>query len=839
MTKKIIFILSLLLLFVVNTFSQDTIVNPDIYYSTPMSYEIGGVEIEGIRYLDEDVLIQLSGLNIGTEIIVPGDAITKGVKKLYNQGLFSDIKISVTKIVGDKVFLKIFLQERPRLSHINYIGAKKSEETKLREKVKMSAGVQVTDNLIINTEHIVEKYYKDKGFYNIDINIVQRDAPDKENSVILDVNIKRKEKIKIQSIYVNGNSEVADNVLKRAMKQTKEKTFKNFFKSAKYIEENFDEDKILLVEKYNEKGYRDAVILSDSIKQISEDRVEIYINVEEGDKYYFNNINWKGNTIYTAYQLEKTLKIRRGDVYNKTLLDERLRNDETSVHSLYLDNGYLFCDIMPIETIAGKDSINVEVRIVENDQAKINRVSIVGNTKTHEHVARRELYTNPGDLFSKSDIIRSARELAQLGHFDPEAIAPDVQPNIEAGTVDIIYSLEEKANDQIEISGGWGAGMIIGSVGLTFTNFSMRNMFNKEAWRPLPSGDGQTLSLKAQTNGKYYSSFSLAFTEPWLGGKKRNSFSSSIYYSHQTGYNSGYGYGYNTGMYEDDNKKMDILGASVGLGRRVKWPDDWFTVYSEVSYQRYNLKNWPYYVIQNGISNNLSFRTVISRNSTDNPIYTRRGSDFSFTFSFTPPYSAFNNTDYSEVSDDIKYKWIEYHKWEFKGRIYTPLSADSKLVLYTGVHYGFLGYYDKDRKSPFEGYELGGDGMSGYSLYGKEYVGMRGYENNSLTAYGIINGREQSDANVYSKLTMEVRYPLSLAQSATIYALAFLEAGNSWRTFDEFKPFDLYRSAGIGMRVFLPMFGLLGIDYGYGFDKVPGRPGVNGGQIHFVLGKQF
>ncbi len=531
MIKKTTLILSLLLLFFVDAFSQDTIFNPDIYYSTPARYEIGGVEIEGIKYLDEDVLIQLSGLTVGSSVIVPGDVITKAIKKLYSQGLFSDVKIIATKIVGEKIFLKIFLQERSRLSHINYIGAKKAEETKLRDRVKLQAGTQVTDNLIINTKYIIEKYYKEKGFYNIGIDIVQRDAPDKENSVILDVNISRKKKIKIKNIYINGNKEVSDGTLKKAMKKTKEKSLINFFKSAKYIEENYDEDKILLVEKYNEKGYRDAVILSDSIKQISEDRVAIYINVEEGDKYYFNNISWKGNTVYTAYQLERELKIRKGDVYNKTLLDKRLKEDETSVHSLYLDNGYLFCEIVPIETISGKDSIDVEIRIVENDQATIDRVLIKGNTKTHEHVARRELYTYPGDLFSKTAIIRSARELAQLGHFDPETISPDVQPNVEAGTVDIIYSLEEKANDQIELSGGWGAGMIIGSVGLKFTNFSVRNIFKKEAWRPLPTGDGQTLGLKAQTNGKYYSSFSLSFVEPWLGGKKRNSLSSSIYYN--------------------------------------------------------------------------------------------------------------------------------------------------------------------------------------------------------------------------------------------------------------------------------------------------------------------
>lgn len=846
MIKKASLVLSIILLSIIQAYSQDTIVSPDIYYSSPQKYTIGKIKVDGVKYLDEDVLLQLSGLQVGESITIPSDDITKAVKKLYAEGLFSDVKIMVDKIVDGKAFLRIFLQERPRLSKITYKGAKKSEEKKIKERLKLQAGVQVTDNLIMNTKYVIEKYYKEKGFYNIGVEIVQKDDAEKDNNIILEINIKRKNKIKISNVFINGNNGVSDITLKSSMKKTKEKSLINFFKSAKFIRENYEEDKLLLLEKYNEKGYRDALILSDSVVTVSDKRVNIYINVEEGNKYFFNNINWIGNTVYTSYQLDNVLKLQKGDVYNRLLLNKRLKEDENSVHNQYLDNGYLFCDISPVETVVGKDSIDVELRVMERQQANIDRVEIKGNITTHEHVARRELFTYPGDLFSKSMIIRSVRELAQLGHFNPEAIVPDVRPNIENGTVDIVYSVEEKANDQIELSGGWGAGMIIGSIGLKLSNFSMRNALNPKAWRPIPRGDGQTLSLKAQTNGKYYTSFSTSFVEPWLGGKKRNSLSTTLYYTHQTGYASGSGYspyslygGYGQ-VAKDDSKLMDVFGASIGLGRRVKWPDNWFTIYNDISYQHYVLKNWDYYIIRNGDVNNLSFSTTISRNNTDNPLYTRSGSDFSLKISLTPPYSLFDKKDYSDknMSDNERYKWIEYHKWVFKGKVYTPLTKNNRtLVLYTGLEYGFLGYYNKNRKSPFEGYEVGGDGMSGYSVYGREYIKLRGYANGALSAY---NEEGNKEANLYSKFTMELRYPLSLAQQATIYMLGFVEAGNSWSSMKEFQPFDLHRSAGVGVRIFLPMFGLLGIDWGYGFDKtISGDDKDYKGQFSFVLGKEF
>jgi len=835
MIKRLTFIFTLFISISALAQESDTIYNPKLYYASPVKYELGGVSVTGVKHLESNVLVQISGLRAGSNIDVPGEKVTKAIQKLYKQGLFSDIQITATKLVGKKIYLNIYLQERPRLSSVNYNGTSKSETTKLKDRLKLMKGVQVTDFMIANTETIVKNYFKEKGYYNIDVNVLQRDDSSEENSVILDVNMNRNNKIKVKNIFVEGNTAFTDKKVKKSIKDTKEKRFRNFFKSSKYIESKWADDKIALIDKYNEKGYRDAIILSDSIEQVSADRVNLYLKVKEGKQYYINDISWVGNTVYTAYFLDRVLKIQKGDVYNQTYMDKRLSSDDDAVSNLYLDNGYLFFNVNPVETVLGQDSINLEMRIVEGKQARIDRVKIVGNTKTHEHVARRELYTYPGELFSKSDIIRSVRELAQLGHFDPETINPDITPHPESGTVDITYELEEKANDQIELSGGWGAGMIIGTVGLKFSNFSIRNIFNKEAWSPLPTGDGQTLSIRAQTNGSYYNSYSLSFVEPWLGGKKPTSLSTSIYYSQQTGFSRSYNYYATRGSSNDQNQK--IFGASVGLARRLKWPDDYFSLYNEVSYQNFRLHNWQYYLIANGTSNNFSFTTTLSRSSIDNPLYTRRGSSFSLSLKMTPPYSLFENLDYSRATDAERYKWIEYHKWVFKGKMYNSiLPSNDKLVLYTGTEFGYLGFYDPNKRSPFEGFEVGGDGMSGYSMYGSDNIGLRGYENGSLTP--IFSDGRRKGGNIYSKFTAEVRYPLSLSQSATIYALAFAEAGNSWYDFDEYQPFNLKRSAGMGIRIFLPMFGLLGIDWGYGFDQA-NLPGQNGGQFHFVIGQQF
>jgi outer membrane protein insertion porin family len=836
MIKRLTFILTLFLSFSAFAQETDTIYNPKIDYARVKTYELGGVSVSGAMHVDKEVIVNISRLRVGTQIEVPGEKITEAVNRIYKQGLFSDIEITATKLIDKKIYFNIHLQERPRLSSVTYNGTSKSETKKLEEKLNLMEGQQVTDFMISNIVTVAENYFKEKGFYNVSVNVIQRDDPTEENSVILDINMNRKNKIKVRNIFVEGNEALTDKKVKKAIKDTKEKRLRNFFKSAKYIDEKWQEDKITLITKYNEKGYRDAIIISDSVEQVSDDRVDIYLKLKEGNQYFFNDIKWVGNTVYPAFELNHFLKIKKGDVYNQTYLEERLRNDDDAVSNLYLDRGYLFFNVQQIERVVGKDSINLEMRIVEGKQATIDRVNIVGNTKTHEHVARRELYTYPGELFSKSDIIRSVRELAQLGHFNPEAINPDIKPHPESGTVDITYELEEKANDQIELSGGWGAGMIIGTVGLRFSNFSVRNIFNKEAWSPLPTGDGQTLSIRAQTNGSYYNSYSLSFTEPWLGGKKPTSLSTSIYYSQQTGFSRS-AYGRYAGFNSNSDQSQKIFGASVGLARRLKWPDDYFSLYNEVSYQNFRLNNWQYYLIANGTSNNFSFTTTLSRSSIDNPLYTRKGSSFSLSLKFTPPYSLFEDLDYSRASDEEKYKWIEYHKWVFKGKMYNGLlPKNDKLVLYTGAEFGYLGYYNKDKRSPFEGFEVGGDGMSGYSMYGSDNIGLRGYENGSLTPI-FANGRRKG-ANIYQKFTAEVRYPLSLSQSATIYALAFAEAGNSWYDFEEFQPFNLKRSAGIGLRIFLPMFGLLGIDWGYGFDEA-NRPGQNGGQFHFVIGQQF
>lgn len=907
MRKPLIFFLLLFVLVLPKAFAQvSDSTHFSIYYSSPKKYTIADVQISGIRYLDKTVLVQLSGLKVGDMVTVPGEEITSAIRKLWQQGLFSDVEITASKIVDDKIWLDIYLQERPRLSDVNFSGVSKSEKDDITEKVLLLKGSQITDHQINSAERTIKNIFLEKGFLNTEVKIVQRDDTTQNNSVILDINVDKKEKVKVNDINIEGNVEIKDMVLERAMKKTNAKKLINFFRTKKFLQEEYKKDKVLLVEKYNEKGFRDAAITRDSVFQIEvgkkeKPRVNIDIEVEEGDKYYFGDIRWVGNTIYPSDYLGRYLGIKKGDIFNQKILDKRLFDNDEGLNNLYLDKGYLFFNLDPIEVNVNNDTIDYEMRIFEGKQATINKVMITGNTKTHEHVARRELRTYPGDLFSKTLLMRSYRELAQLGHFDPEAINPDVQPHPEEGTVDIEYQLQEKANDQIELSGGWGAGMFVGSVGLKFANFSVRNIFNKEAWRPLPTGDGQTLSVRYQTSGKYYKTVSLSFIEPWLGGKKPNSFSLSLshsrinysankYYRNYSpygygyspygygsyggyggyspygyggyspyGYGSygyspyGYGYGYDTYGYgqgynqveEDTNPSDDQIWATtalaLGYGYRLSFPDDYFTMYHEVSMEHYNLRNMGSYFYfmadengeVNGTFNNFSFKTVFGRNSVDNPLYSRNGSSFSLSLKMTPPFSLFSGKDYSspDITNEEKYKWIEYHKWLFKGQLFNPLTKNTNLVLRTAFEMGFLGYYDVNRQSPFEGFIVGGSGMSGYNIYGTEYVALRGYKDYSLSP---SNG-----SNLYSKYTMELRYPVTLKPSATIYALAFLEGGNAHVNFQNFSPFKLQRSAGVGVRIYLPMFGLMGIDWGYGFDKVPGVAGANGSQFHFVMGQQF
>ena len=888
--RPLVAFLFLFAAFVPQLFAQEAdSTNFSIYYSSARNYTIADVQVSGIRYLDKNVLIQLSGLKVGDEIMVPGDAITVAIKKLWQQGLFSDVKIQATKIVGNQIWLDIYLQEQPRLGDVNFYGVSKSEKDDITEKVLLLRGSQITDHQVNSAERTIMNLFHGKGFLNTEVNIVQRDDTTQNNSVILDIYVDKKEKVKVNNIDIIGNEALPDVTVERAMKKTNERSFRNFFKTKKFLQEEYDKDKANIIDKYNEKGYRDAIIVDDSVYQVevglkNKPRVNIDIDVEEGDKYYFGDIRWVGNTVYPSDYLDLRLGIKKGDVFNQKILDKRLFDNEEGLNNLYLDRGYLFFDLNPVEVNVDGDTINYEMQIVEGEQATINEVRIVGNTKTHEHVARRELRTYPGDLFSKTLLMRSYRELAQLGHFDPESINPDVQPHPEDGTVDIEYQLQEKANDQIELSGGWGAGMFVGSVGLKFANFSVRNIFNKEAWRPLPTGDGQTLSVRYQTSGKYYRTVSLSFIEPWLGGKKPNSFSVSLshsridysanrYTQRYNPYSYGGGYGgsylpnysggyspYSIGGYnsypqydynynsekdnEDDKQIWETTALALGYGYRLSWPDDWFTVYHEISLEHYNLRNMGsmfYFMADengqvNGTFNNLSFKTVFGRSSVDNPLYSRKGSNFSLALKMTPPYSLINGKDYSDenMTNKERYKWIEYHKWLFKGDWYTPLTnpnGEHTLVLRTALEMGFLGYFDSGRKSPFEGFIVGGSGMSGYNMYGNDYIALRGYKDYSLSP--------RNGSNMYSKFTTELRFPITLKPSATIYALAFMEAGNAGVSFQNYVPFDLHRSAGLGVRIFLPMFGLMGIDWGYGFDDIPGVPDAAGSQFHFVIGQQF
>jgi outer membrane protein insertion porin family len=844
---------------------------PSISYTqAPKKYIIADITVTGAENYDKDIIIGYSGLRVGSQVTVPGDAFSNAIKRFWRQGLFSDVKIYATRMEGDQVWLEIALTPRPRISEVNFYGIKKKEKEDLETGLGLRKGGQISPALISRAENLIQKKLASEGYENAEIDVILRDDVANPGHVFVDINVDKKDKIKVHRIYIEGNEQLSDNTVKRAMKKTKERKLRNIFKSKKFIKDEYENDKKLIIEKYNEKGFRDAELLRDSVVSTpyKENKVDIYIGVDEGKKYYFRNITWIGNTVYTSDVLNLVLGIQKGDAYNQKLLQERLVVDEDAVASLYLDNGYLFFNIDPVEINVEADSIDIEMRIYEGKQATINNIVINGNTAVYEHVIRRELRTKPGQLFSKSDLMRSARELAQTGHFDPEKFDLRPEPNPEDGTVDIIYNLEQKRNDQVELSFGWGQTGVIGSVGLKFTNFSIQNIFNKEAYRPLPQGDGQQLSLSFQTNARYYTSASVSFMEPWFGGSRPTTLSSSLYWSRQTGVNSWYYSDYNlsdyyystlsgnsTPMYDvDPDKHIVTVGGAIGIGKRLSWPDDYFSIYGEVAYRHYSLKNWEYFDLQTGVANNLSLGVTWSRNSIDNPFYTRRGSIFSVSLQATPPYSVFtdnNRTDelvskyknktitsneYFEMQQDL-YRWVEYYKTEFKAKLFVPLSSDQKLVLMTRVEYGFLGYYNKNRRSPFERYYVGGDGTSGYSsTYATTTVPLRGYKNGSLTPVDPISGRQSG--NLYTRLSMELRYPLMLSPASTIYILAFADAGNAWREFNEFNPFDLKRSVGAGVRIFLPMIGLLGVDYGYGFDSV--RDGTKGGSnIHLVIGQEF
>ena len=870
--------------------AQDKIVNPDISYAgTPRTLTIGGINVSGVEGYEDYVLTGISGLSVGEQVEVPGDDITNAVKRYWKHGLFSKVAVAADSIVGDKLYLHIYLSVRPRISNINYIGLKKSEREDMEQKLGMVKGTQLTPNMIDRAKILAKKYFDDKGFKNADIEINQREDVTEKNHVILDVVVDKKEKTKVHKITIEGNEKLSDRKIKGGLfskgafaKTHEAGKLSSFLKAKKFTPERWKEDKQKLIDKYYEHGYRDAQILEDSVSNYDGKHVDIYLKVDEGKQYFLRNVTWVGNTVYSTDYLSALLGMKKGDVYNQKLLHKRLNEDEDAVGNLYYNNGYVFSNINPAEVNIYGDSIDLEMRVTEGPQAYLSHIRINGNTRLYENVVRRELRTKPGDLFSKDAVMRSVRELASMGHFDPEKMNPDIKPNYEDGTVDINYDLTQKSNDQIEFSLGWGQTGVIGRVGLKLNNFSMRNLFNKnkEHRGIMPIGDGEVLSIGAQTNGTYYQSYNISYSTNWFGGKRPIQFSVGAYYSKSTDvssnyYNSAYmnnyysymsGYGnsyYGMENYYDPDKYIQMFGVSLGWGKRLRWPDDYFTLSVQVAYQRYMMRNWNYMLMTNGNANNLNFTISLNRTSTDNQLFPRRGSEFEASVNLTPPWSLFDGKDYAAISkreselsaaansnaigkvreqylalQQDKYRWIEYHKWKFKAKTYTALTSGQKcFVLMTRIELGLLGAYNKYKKSPFETYYVGGDGMSGYSsYYGEETIGLRGYENGSVS-YNRSTGYY---AYAYDRFSLELRYPFLLGNT-TIYGLTFVEAGNAWYETKNFNPFSMKRSAGVGVRIFLPMVGLMGIDWAYGFDKVwnGSQKKKGGSQFHFILGQEF
>ena len=832
---KIIFVLAFLMPFAVS--AQNSAV---VDYNSPKKYTLKKVKVEGTNYLNEERLVALTGLKAGETIDIPGQELSGIMNRLWLQRKFSDVGFYIDSLSakGDSCILVLKVQERPRVSKWEFKGVKRGEETDLKERLKLRRGGELSEYVEKSSINIIKNYYKEKGFYLVDVELVSEPDSTIKNAVKATFNVTKGDKIKIEKINFNGGIvDVKESKLVKSMKKTRDRRLANFFKSKKFVEKEYQTDKDALLEVFSEAGYRDAKIVSDSISYTDDGRMVLDINISQGKKYYFRDITWTGNSVYTADQLNSVLMIGKGDVYDLVTMEKRLQGDPKQQHrdvkKMYTDNGYLFFQINPVELNIDGDSVDVEMRIHEGKPAKFNNIIINGNTITSEKVARRAVYTRPGYLFSQSDFERSIRELGTIGHFDPERFQSSegysILPNINNNTVDIAYNVAEKPNSQLELSGGWGSNMFVGTLGVSFNNFSMRRAFEKEAWRPVPLGDGQTLAIRFQTNGKYYTALSASFMEPWLTGKKPTSLSTSIYYTRQT--NSYY-------YYLNSDEYMEVYGIAASLGSRLKWPDDYFVLYHELSWQQYKLKDWNYnFLFATGKSNNLSYKVSLNRNSTDQPVYPRTGSDFMFSLQLTPPYSMFRSkdTDYKNMPDTEKYKWIEYHKWTFKSATYTKLIGD--LVLKTSADFGYLGYYDKNLGySPFEGFQLGGDGMSGYNTYGSEIIGLRGYPNYSLTP---IEGNAYA-GRVYDKFSVELRHPIILQPQSTIYAMLFLEGGNCWADIKEFNPFQIKRSAGVGLRVLLPIVGMLGIDWAYGFDPVPTKNNERGGsQFHFVIGQQF
>lgn len=813
----------------------------DVDYSNPKTYIVGGIKVEGLKYLNSNQVLAVLGLQTGGKVTVPSDELSSGIKRIWMQGAASDIALYVDSLSAgrDTAFFKLALKERPRVISWNYEGMKKGERDDIKEKLNLRRGGQISEYIKTTSAEVIKNYYKDKGFADVDVDVQVVNDTIVKNAARVTFKVDKGKKLKVRQITYEGNDEIKKMKLDRSMKKTKDAKWYNFFSSKKFLAKEYANDKKSLVETFNESGYRDAKIVSDSLFRDENGKLHINVKFDKGKKYYFRNITWTGNSKYTAEDLNSMLRIQYGDVYDVITMEKRLmggeKNNDNSVSKVYRDNGYLFFNITPVELKIDGDSVDVEMRMVEGKPAIFNNIIINGNTITNEKVVRRAVFTMPGYLFRQTDFERSIREIASMGHFDAEYAADPNKgytliPNPMNNTVDIAYNVSEKSNSQLELSGGWGNNMFVGTLGLSFNNFSTANFFNKKAWRPVPLGDAQTLSIRFQTNGSYYTALSASFTEPWLTGKKPTSLQIGAYFTRQT--NS-----YSTYYYQilNDDEYMEIFGASIGIGTRLKWPDNYFVFYNQLGWQSYKLQDWNYnFIYSTGVSHNINWTTTLSRTSTDQSIYPRSGSDFSVSLSLTPPFSLmrknWRDIDYSSMTDQQHYKWIEYHKWTFKGTLYTKLVGD--LVLMTRAQFGYLGYYNKKwGYSPFEGFIVGGDGMSGYNTYGQEVIGLRGYENYSLTP---TKGNAYA-GNVYDKFTIELRYPVLMQPSSTIFALIFLEGGNCWSEIKQFNPFSIKRSAGAGLRVYLPVVGLLGVDWGYGFDSTSSKKS----QFHFLIGQQF
>ncbi len=839
----------------------------EVDYTRPRKYIVGDVAVEGNTYFSSNQIVSQTGLLKGREVTIPGDDITSAIKKLTTRGFFEDVGIYVDHFspARDSVYLTIKIMERPRVSKYTYTGIKSSEKKDLQERLNLRRGGEFSDYVKESSIGIIKRYYAEKGYLLCDVDVQTQKDSMVRHAIQVNFNIDKGPKVRIKDINFIGNEHVSDYTLAKSMKKTKSNKFYNFFNSKKFNEKEYPEDKKNLISAFNEAGYRDARIVRDSVYLVDvvskngkvKKRICIDLEFDEGNKYYFRDVTWTGNSVYSAETLNEVLKIQKGDVYDKVSLQKRLygggKQTDYDVSKLYRDNGYLFFQLSPVETNIQNDSVDVEIRISEGKQATIGNVVINGNDLTNEKVVRRQIYTRPGYLFSQSDFERSIREISSLGQFDPEAIMSEggysIVPNQLDNTVDLIYNVTEKPSSQLELSGGWGGNTFVATVGVSFNNFSTQRFFDKNAWRPVPLGDAQNLAFRFQTNGTYYTALTASFTEPWLFGKKPTSLNLSAYYTRQT--NS-----YLALNILSHDRQMEVFGFSASLGKRLKWPDSYFVLYNGLSWQTYKLTNWysGYFIFDDGLANNLSYTVNLSRNSTDQMIYPRSGSEFSASLSLTPPYSVFRkydyddegnkfsvpsykDVDYSNWSSQNRYRWIEYHKWKFSASQYIKLVGD--LVLMAKAQFGYLGYYNRNwGYSPFEGFLVGGDGMSGYSTYGSDVISLRGYENYALTPYLPTSYNSNGYAyagNVYDKFTVELRYPVILQPQSTIYVLGFLEGGNCWSDIRKFNPFQIYRSAGVGVRVFLPMVGLIGVDWGYGFDS----SSKGGSQFHFIIGQQF